>query len=326
MPEVWTLWFHPALVSEYQPPLFCVVRILNSLEKAKNCRAYSCWHPVFALEDLEEGGAPTSTRLLGQDIVCERLQHGRVSVRFGDRKDRSEDSIQELHSQVRYGFVWTCLGPDPLPLFEIPEYHEVDRRNVCTGAFGVEVSAPRVIENFLDMGHFPFVHTGLLGIEPHTEVVDYQVTVSDQSNEIVATECLFFQPQAAAGSVGGVVTEYVYRVPHPFCAILYKSCPFDGSRRDVITIFVQPEDEERIRAHTMMSIIDPESSDTSIRLFQQSIFGQDKPILENQFPKKLPLDPLDEISVRADRVAVAYRKWLASSGIRYGVIPCADVT
>jgi len=299
---------------------------LNSLETAKSCSTYSSWHPLFALEDLEERGVPAYTQLLGQAVLCERFSESKVSVRFGDQKHLPNGQVEELQSQVQYGFVWACLGSKPQPLFDIPEYHEVDRRNVCTGVFGVEVSAPRVIENFLDMGHFPFVHTGLLGIEPHTEVVDYQVTVSNGSKEILATECLFFQPQAAVGSVGGVVTDYVYRVPHPFCAILYKSCPFDESRRDVIAIFVQPEGEERIRAHTMMSIVDPESSDTSIRLFQQTIFGQDKPILENQFPKKLPLNPLDEISVRADRVAVAYRKWLATSGIRYGVIPCADVT
>ena len=61
-------------------------------------------------------------------------------------------------------------------------------------------------------------------------------------------------------------------------------------------------------------------------IFQQMIFGQDKPILENQFPKKLPLDPLDEISIRADRVAVAYRKWLASGGVRYGVISGIEST
>tara|TARA_Y100001934_G_scaffold279923_1_gene385117 strand:- start:257 stop:1102 length:846 start_codon:yes stop_codon:yes gene_type:complete len=279
---------------------------------------------LFALEDLDEGGVPAYTQLFGQTVLCERLSENKVSVRLASQKQYADGQTEELYSQVQYGFVWTCIGSNPQPLFDIPEYHEPDRRNVCTGVFGVEVSAPRAIENFLDMGHFPFVHTGLLGIEPHTEVVDYQVTVSDQSNEIVATECLFFQPQAAVGSVGGVVAEYVYRVPHPFCAILYKSCPFDQSRRDVITIFVQSESEERIRAHTLMSIVDAESSDTSIRLFQQMIFGQDKPILENQSPKKLPLDPLEEISVRADRVAVAYRKWLANCGVRYGVIPRAE--
>jgi phenylpropionate dioxygenase-like ring-hydroxylating dioxygenase large terminal subunit len=80
-------------------------------------------------------------------------------------------------------------------------------------------------------------------------------------------------------------------------------------------------EEDVIRAHTMMSILDYENNDTSIRLFQQTIFGQDKPILENQFPRKLPLDPKEEISVRADKMAIAYRKWLADSGVRYGVIP-----
>ena len=159
---------------------------------------------MFALEDLEERGVPAYTQLLGQAVLCERFSESKVSVRFGDQKHLPNGQVEELQSQVQYGFVWACLGSKPQPLFDIPEYHEVDRRNVCTGVFGVEVSAPRVIENFLDMGHFPFVHTGLLGIEPHTEVVDYQVTVSNGSKEILATECLFFQPQAAAGSGGGV--------------------------------------------------------------------------------------------------------------------------
>ncbi len=41
----------------------------------------------------------------------------------------------------------------------------------------MNVSAPRAVENFLDMGNFPFVHDGLLGSEPRTEVADYKVAV-----------------------------------------------------------------------------------------------------------------------------------------------------
>ena len=171
---------------------------MNSLEIAKSCSTYSCWHPLFALEDLEEGGVPVYTQLLDQAVLCERLSESKVSVRLADQQRGPDSQVEDLHSQVQFGFVWACIGSNPQPLFDIPEYHEPDRRNVCTGVFGVEVSAPRAIENFLDMGHFPFVHTGLLGIEPHTEVVDYQVTVSDKPNEIVATECLFFS--AAGGS------------------------------------------------------------------------------------------------------------------------------
>ena len=88
--------------------------------------------------------------------------------------------------------------------------------------------------------------------------------------------------------------EYVYRVPHPFCSVLYKSCPEDESRRDVIAIFLQPMTEERCRAHLLQSMIDSTSTITDLRRFQQTIFGQDKPILENQYPKRLPLDPRAE--------------------------------
>ena len=123
---------------------------------------------MFALEDLEEGGVPVYTQLLDQAVLCERLSESKVSVRLADQQRGPDSQAEDLHSQVQFGFVWACIGPNPQPLFDIPEYHEPDRRNVCTGVFGVEVSAPRAIENFLDMGHFPFVHTGLLGIEPHT--------------------------------------------------------------------------------------------------------------------------------------------------------------
>ena len=74
-----------------------------------------------------------------------------------------------------------------------------------------------------------------------------------------------------------------------------------------------------------MCIIDDASDDKEIRLFQQTIFGQDKPILENQFPKRLPLDPRAETPIRADKSAIAYRRWLSQKGLTYGVIPGDDI-
>ena len=68
-------------------------------------------------------------------------------------------------------------------------------------------------------------------------------------------------------------------------------------------------------------IVDDESTDVGLRHFQQMIFSQDKPILENQRPRRLPLDPAAETSVRADRSSVAYRRWLHERGVRYGTVP-----
>ena len=106
--------------------------------------------------------------------------------------------------------------------------------------------------------------------------------------------------------------------------MLYKTSHVDENRLDVIGIFAQPIDQEHIRAHMMLCLVDEDSNDTAIRHFQQLIFGQDKPILENQFPKRLPLDPRAETPIRADKSSVAYRRWLSQKGVTYGVIPAAS--
>jgi len=278
--------------------------------------ALELWHPIAAIEDIPEQRS-LRTRLLGESVEYTRHNDGSATSVTVIHKDRS------LPVTLAYGYVWTCLGTPDKPLFDLPEYAEEDRRNVCAASVGVRVSAPRAVENFLDMGHFPFVHTDVLGAQPHTEVREYNVKLDEERDEILATQCQFYQPMAAAGATGGIMAEYIYRVPHPYCAVLYKSCPDDPSRLDVIALFVQPVDEENIRAHALVSVIDTKSTDIDIRMFQQNIFSQDKPILENQFPKRLPLDPRAETPIRADKSAIVYRRWLRSKGIAYGVIPAA---
>jgi phenylpropionate dioxygenase-like ring-hydroxylating dioxygenase large terminal subunit len=272
------------------------------------------WHVFSAGEDVV-AGTVKATRLFDEAIGYSRGESGAV------RAWRRDHPAAPLPVIERYGFCWTSLGTPPAELFAIPEFAEPDRFNICAGSIGVNVSAPRAIENFLDMGHFPYVHTGILGEEPHTEVKEYEVEASDARDEILATRCRFFQPMAALSAGGGMEVEYVYRVPHPYCSVLYKSCPTDPARMDVIAIFCQPTSEETIRAHLMLCMIDEVNTLAGMRRFQQTIFGQDKPILENQYPKKLPLDPRAETPIRADKSAIAYRRWLSNKGVNYGVIP-----
>jgi phenylpropionate dioxygenase-like ring-hydroxylating dioxygenase large terminal subunit len=53
-------------------------------------------------------------------------------------------------------------------------------------------------------------------------------------------------------------------------------------------------------------------------LFQQTIVGQDVTILNNHWPRTLPLDPKFEVPARADAMSGAYRRWLREKGVRYG--------
>jgi phenylpropionate dioxygenase-like ring-hydroxylating dioxygenase large terminal subunit len=286
------------------------------------------WHPVGAVEAFARNRV-RNDQLLGVALTVGRSPDGEVAAwrrREGDPPSpmwpADGPPALLLPTIERYGHVWTSLGT-PRPLFAIPEADEPDRRLLHAASVMVHTSAPRSIENFLDMGHFPFVHTDVLGAEPHTEVKDYNVRVSVPDQEILATDCVFYQPQAALESTGGAEVDYVYRVPHPYCSVLYKSSPGHEGRLDVIALFVQAIDQEHIRAHMWLCLLDENQPDWALRRFQVSIFGQDKPILENQVPRRLPLDPRAETPIRADKSAVAYRRWLSQLGVRYGVLPGA---
>jgi phenylpropionate dioxygenase-like ring-hydroxylating dioxygenase large terminal subunit len=273
------------------------------------------WHPIVALNEIVVG-AVGQTMLLGKRLSYQG--NGEDQATAWVAADPSTTSIPTL---LKFGYLWGCLGEPPATLFDIAEYDEPDRRNLNSASIGVHCSAPRAVENFLDMGHFPFVHTGYLGEEPHSEVLEYQVSIDADTGDLWATECIFWQPMAAASAIGGQMVDYLYRVPHPYCTLLYKSCPADKSRMDVVALFNQPLTSTQIRGHMLMSYLDEDNDLVALRHFAQTIFAQDKPILENQYPKELPLDPRAETPIRADKIAIAYRRWLSELGVTYGVIP-----
>jgi phenylpropionate dioxygenase-like ring-hydroxylating dioxygenase large terminal subunit len=272
------------------------------------------WYCIEALDDIRVGTMPN--RLLGVDLVVTRDAAGKIGA---TRAGGSEP----LPTRERYGYLWTTLGSPERDVLPIPETDEEDRRIVVCGAVSVRASGLRIVENFLDMAHFPFVHTDILGAEPHTEVRHYTTEIRRDVDEVWATNCEFFQPQAALSATGGIMTQYMYRVANPFAVILYKTCPNSANRWDVICLFVQPVEPDRCRAHPVMFLIDDVSTTAALVEFQQLIFLQDRIILENQRPRLLPLEPRAEIPTRADASSVAYRRWLKEKGIIYGTTAMA---
>jgi phenylpropionate dioxygenase-like ring-hydroxylating dioxygenase large terminal subunit len=264
------------------------------------------WYPVALVSQLHHG--TRDTLLLGEPIRV-TLQDGQPLVTASGR---------ELPAQARYGHVWTSLGVPARPLFDIPEADQPGRRLVDVGLVRVKCSPLRAVENFLDIAHFPFVHTDILGAEPHTEVGRYDVAIRDEVDEVWATKVHFYQPQAAKSAAGGITTEYMYRVPAPTVSVLYKTCPPRPGEWDVITLFVQPLTETLCEVWPWMALFDDITPLTDLIHFQQTIFLQDRSILENQQPNLLPLDPGLEIPTRADLTSVAYRRWLKRRGYTYG--------
>jgi phenylpropionate dioxygenase-like ring-hydroxylating dioxygenase large terminal subunit len=273
------------------------------------------WYVLGALNDFPVGAA-RPMRLLGDDLV----------VRHGAEGFSITAGATQLPVVQRYGHLWTTPGTPERPIFAMPEWDEPDRRAVYCGPIRVRASGLRVVENFLDLAHFPYVHTDVLGTESRPEVARYQVEHREDVDEVWATRCEFFQPKAAASAEGGQISQYTYRVvSNPFHVMLYKTPPTAPDRWDIIALFVQPVEEDFSIAHPFMLVIDATSTDTELIAFQQMIFLQDRIVLENQRPRLLPLQPGRETPTRGDLSSVIYRRWLKQKGVRFGVEAPVDL-
>ncbi len=321
------------------------------------------WHPVAAAGELARSGPVAarvlgrelalwrsdSGKLQAWEDRCPhrgtRLSAGRVAGetltcayhgwRFGTdgrcmhvpsqpRQRLPENACAKVfRTEERYGLVWVCLGEPARAVLPFPEYDDPRLRKLLCGPYEVTSSGPRIVENFLDMAHFAFVHAGILGEPARAEVRDCRVERwSDGAGGtgVIATECFAWQPQTNSLAHGGSDVEYTYRVVRPLTAILTKVPAKQREFQEAISLHVQPLEEEASRVWIILAITDFDSSDEQLRAFQDRIFLQDKPILENQMPRRLPLEPGVELPVRSDRMSVEYRRYLRESGLRYGVL------
>ena len=220
-----------------------------------------------------------------------------------------------------YGLLWVRMleGHHTVPQFAA----EADERlrKVNCGPYAVNASAPRIVENFLDLSHFAFVHEGWLGTREAMAVPHYDVTPTPTG--VLATGCKAVQPRSSVHATGNAMVEYTYEVVSPYAAVLTK-VPEAGTTvvadlRESIGLFVCPVTPETSVVWIRLAMNDFESQDEKLIDFQNTIFGQDLPILESQTPKRLPLQVGAEQHCAADRMSVAYRRFLMDTGITFGV-------
>ncbi len=238
-------------------------------------------------------------------------------------------------AQERYGLVWVRLAGTPLfdppTRPDLPAFSaETDsglRKLIC-GPYDVATSAPRIVENFLDMAHFGFVHDGWLGTREATAIDDYQVQRT--STGLLATGCRAWQPRSNLHATNAAQVEYTYEVTAPYSAVLTKlpdpahlaAPPVNEESalfRESIALFICPVAPEVSRVWFRLAMTDFASSDDKLQAFQHTIFMQDKPVLESQMPRRLPLDLRAELHTVADKASSTYRKYLRELGVTFGV-------
>lgn len=220
---------------------------------------------------------------------------------------------QTLHATVANGMVWVAFEEPSQPPPTLPEWDDSSYRKIMAGTFTVQASAPRVIENFLDVAHLPLVHDGWLGVKEQPEIPDYEVSLDPDG--ITAPQIKLYQPNPDGAGVAAWVS-YTYKVLRPLTAYFTKNA--DENRMGLMLTVTPISELESIARFWMALNYGHDLPDSQWRDGQAVIFNHDRPILESQRPELLPLDLQVELHLRSDRLAIAYRKWLGELGLGFG--------
>jgi phenylpropionate dioxygenase-like ring-hydroxylating dioxygenase large terminal subunit len=223
--------------------------------------------------------------------------------------------VRRYQVRERYGLLWVCLGTPAGDLPPLPEWALLGFGTAVCGPFPhIRAHGPRLIENFLDAAHFPFVHEGVLGDPTRPELGPFEARITPTGVE--SDPIAVYQPDPYGGTTG--VVTYTYHAYRPLTAHFTKRMP---AATNGMVLTVTPHDALDSSAWFLVATT---AMPDSARLEREytpriaAIFAEDQAIVESQRPELLPLDLQAELHLRSDRVAIAYRRWLQQLGLRFG--------
>ncbi len=276
---------------------------------------------AHAFRDLciHRGTALSRGRVAGDEIVC--AYHG---WRYG--ADGRCTAIPQLEdpSRVpakaravahrcleRYGLVWVALEEPRWPLPDLPEFGSPGWKTVPCGPYAWKAEASRQIENFTDLGHFPWVHPGLLGdpnrvvvvppeVDTRGHVLHYQFERAEANS---TSEYPLFPNVGRERSVR--LTRYALHLPYTIVVDMSW-----GGRERLLYLFAsQPVAADRCIGYCLISQnYNLDQPDRVFQDFEDVIFGQDRQVVESQRPAEVPFDLAEELHLKFDSVAIAYRR------------------
>ena len=222
---------------------------------------------------------------------------------------RTAHSVQE-----RYGLVWLAPEAPRAPIVDVPEWDDPAFVVAPLPDQTWRAGAAQMVDNFLDLAHFPFTHTATFGDPDDIEVPPYEVV-----RDGLAFTCDYVHSTKLLGDSMGVEEFEVA----PRRSMWWYVAPFairlriEYPQEDVvltILFFHQPVDAQTTNLYCFdlrNDIADGRTTVEDTVAFQMAVATEDKVLLERIRSTALPLDLQAEVHTRADRITLELRRVLA---------------
>ncbi len=218
-----------------------------------------------------------------------------------------------FHAKVRYGLLWVCLGDTPSDLPAIRQDADNQFRRINSPVETWRASAVRMTDNFLDIAHFPWVHTGTFGNRQRAQVGKIELTALDDGYYGYSYDVQADNP-VGARVVSGQDGDTVYRQMTtgfmlPFT--VRSTIQYQTGLHHIILLLSSPIDD----VNSYFTFVVWRNDDFSVSAeeaiaFDRMIGAEDKVMLE-QVPGVLPLTPRGVASTQSDKASTAWRLQLA---------------
>ena len=216
-----------------------------------------------------------------------------------------------------YGMVWLCLGEPayPIPPFPGDEYGDPAWHTFFAFCEEWNTSAGRVLENFCDWTHLPFVHDGVLGSHDLPRVSPSEAVEAEGEDGFSIRYSYEQVDQSELYGAGGKMSirrEFVVYLP--FMAHLYKIAP--SGEVSLLSMALCPRAPKQTKLYLWISRNhDFDRSDDEYRQLSRDVFAQDRRVVETQLPEQIPVDLKRELHIKVpDAFSVEYRRLFARLG------------
>ncbi|HLI24264.1 MAG TPA: aromatic ring-hydroxylating dioxygenase subunit alpha [Acidimicrobiales bacterium] len=229
--------------------------------------------------------------------------------------------IRSVLAREKYRLVWLCVG---MPRADVPALADLDAGYTLIHELKEvwAASAPRMIDNALDVAHVAFVHRGTVGDPEHPRLSDFKVErQGERLSFSVTLQSRVRGAQVANTGLSGVVNRTTHaELVQPFVFrgvleyetglrhVLYKTCSPVDDRHTLICQFIGRNDNP------------PPDRWDAIAAVDRAVQREDRALLEGIAPD-FPLSPTAELHTRSDRMTIEYRRILASLAAESGSAP-----
>jgi phenylpropionate dioxygenase-like ring-hydroxylating dioxygenase large terminal subunit len=210
-----------------------------------------------------------------------------------------------------YGAVWLCLDEPaaPIPPFPAAEYDDPTWHTFFSFSERWNTSAARVLENFADWSHIPFVHDRILGSHDLPRVTPSDVEErEDEHGFSIRYSYEQIDQSEIYGDGGALSVRREFVIYLPFMAHLYKIRP--TGERTLLSMALCPHGPKQTTLYLWISRdSDFDRPDDEYRQFSLDVFAQDRAVVETQLPEQIPVDLKQELHIKVpDAFSVEFRR------------------